>query len=338
MDELMSNASAIKNAMDSDIVPKAVSGSVTSRAPQITAAQVQSLSSSLVRPPEEPNAVATEKPLLVGDDVCSALLGVLSHFSRLGVGLSMADVLPSPLEEKSKSLSLTDLPLASASSLATKKPMLNMLDCRIERSVAERFAMAMSDKVDPSKMTLANKDYTTLWTNRVAMWRFFDRYVSPVIRANQAQVAPYFAHHLKAIEMAGVDPGRILRTMNPFANFEHAFPAVLAAWTPVLKKIVRLFERNTRSGQNLTDDFTSISMIAFLHALEKQAMAMLGNPKQVQSLPFPNRVEFAVRKAIYSEIPDLTGPVRVPVESKHRKNMPTEVSLDAWDEEFWGSR
>lgn len=209
---------------------------------------------------------------------------------------------------------------------------IDMLGGEIKRSSAERFSQAVSERVNPSLLTISNKQYTALWTNRVAMWRFFQHFIEPLVASHYAELELMLTYHGMTLSRYGMKINK-KTLVNPFAGFEHAFLPVMNAWMPIIKKIVRIFERNTRGGSNLREDFMSVSYIAFMHALEKQAMAIIGNPKQVQALPFHKRLEFAVRKSIYAEIPDLTGPVRVPVESPARKNMPKEVSLDYWKDD-----
>ena len=63
-------------------------------------------------------------------------------------------------------------------------------------------------------------------------------------------------------------------------------------------------------------------------------MAIIANAEEAQSIPFPRRLEYAIRKSINRAIPDMTGPYRVPRESEHRKNMPQEISLDVWRDEY----
>lgn len=209
---------------------------------------------------------------------------------------------------------------------------IDMLGGEIKRSSAERFSQAVSERVNPSLLTISNKQYTALWTNRVAMWRFFQHFIEPLAASHYDELELMLTYHGMTLSRYGMKINK-KTLVNPFAGFEHAFLPVMNAWMPIIKKIVRVFERNTRGGANLREDFMSVSYIAFMHALEKQAMAIIGNPKQVQALPFHKRLEFAVRKSIYAEIPDLTGPVRVPVESPARKNMPLEVSLDYWKDD-----
>ena len=211
--------------------------------------------------------------------------------------------------------------------------LVDMLDKEIHRSVAERFVGSTRETIDRNKLSPSNKVYIAQWTNRVAIWRFFERYVSPVVVRHLDEIKDDIRYHADAfVELGGARPNEI-RLVNPFAQYGHAFKVVMNAWMPCIKKVVKLFVSNTRGGFNLQEDFQSISYMAFLHALEKQAMAILGNSKQAQGIPFPKRLEFAVRKSIYSDLPDLTGPVRVPVESKQRKNMPQEVSLDSWNDD-----
>jgi hypothetical protein len=203
--------------------------------------------------------------------------------------------------------------------------------------VAERFAISSGERIDPTKLSLNNKPYTALWTNRVAMWRFFARYVEPFVKVGLIDDGEEMRFHRDRLcEVGGINPAKI-PWENPFACYGHAFEHVMNAWYPCIRKIVKGYENNTRNGHGLKEDFHQIAAIAFLHALEKQAMAILANAKLSQGIPFPMRLEYAVRKAINSDLPDHTGPVRVPVESKQRKMMPIEVSLDVWalEESDW---
>lgn len=276
-------------------------------------------------------AVAADGASILDEQrAAAALMQATEIISSMGLPLSVFSAFPvrseSPLSRD-----------AGGIRHVAPKLYLDMWDGEVQRSAGERFAAATSEKIDPSRLSLNEKEYTALWTNRVAMWRFFEHLVSPLLAAEYATVEPILQFHGMAVAALGsVNAREHRRLINPFRSFEHAFGPVMKAWMPCMKRIVRLFERNTPRGHNFRDDFLSISTIAFLHALEKQAMAILGNPRQAQSLPFPKRLEFAVRKAIYSEIPDLTGPVRVPVESKQRKDMPIEVPLDYWDDDHFG--
>jgi hypothetical protein len=208
--------------------------------------------------------------------------------------------------------------------------VLDLWDSDVKKSSAFRFALAMGDKIDASRFEDNDKDYIALWTNRVAMWRLFEHLVSPCLRDRFDSISPMLRHHMTSLSAlpGGVGGLSVGALCNPFSEFGRGFKIVMNTWMPAMKKLVRVYTQKTRGGINLKEDFMSIATIAFLHALEKQALAIIANPKQAQSLPFPKRLEYAVRKAIYSEIPDLTGPLRIAMENPLRKTMPVEVGLD----------
>lgn len=213
-----------------------------------------------------------------------------------------------------------------------KTQYVDMLDRDIYRSVAERFVESINERIDPKLANQKNKVYTAKWTNRVAMWRFFERYGVPISNSHSEDTSDFLLYHSRKFNEFYNDypKSRMVSPVNPFSHYGHAFSTIMEAWMPCIKKVVKMFVENTRGGVDLQEDFVSIGYIAFLHALEKQAMAMLADAKVAQGIPFPDRLKYAVRKLINSDLPDLTGPVRVPVESKDRKKMPVSVSLDPW--------
>lgn len=210
--------------------------------------------------------------------------------------------------------------------------VLDLWDSGVKKSSAFRFSLAIGDKIDVRKIEDNDKDYIALWTNRVAMWRLFEHLVSPYLRDRFDSIAPMLRHHMSSLSASPSGGGSpsVESLCNPFSEFGRGFKLIMNTWMPAMKKLVRVYAQKTRGGSNLKEDFMSIATIAFLHALEKQALAIIANPKQAQSLPFPKRLEYAVRKAIYSEIPDLTGPLRIAMENPLRKAMPVEVGLDLY--------
>lgn len=202
---------------------------------------------------------------------------------------------------------------------------VGMGDSHVHDASALIMSGALSEKIDPT-LLMKEKEYTFLWTNRVAMWRFFERYISPVLKREDQELGFLLEYQAKLLSEA---TGVYVDPYNPFAPFAKAFPAVMETWSPLMKRTMRIFMENNPGGMDLRDDFLSISYIAFLHALEKQAMAMVGSLQRAQGIPFSKRLEFAIRKAIRCDLPDMTGPVRVPIESEARQQMPVSVSLDA---------
>ena len=210
---------------------------------------------------------------------------------------------------------------------------LDNLGRNIHRSTAERFVASTEERIDTNLIREDNKSYIAMWTNRVAMWRFFDRYVVPIIKQHYPRIEDYLRYHGKAFEeMGGAKPGKVSH-INPFEKYAHAFWAVRQAWNPLIRRQISHYRRKNRNGMMLIEELTSISHLAFIHALEKQAMAILGNSEAAQGIPFPNRLERAMQKAVYTYLPDLTGPMKVPMESEARKNMPTEVPFDYYPDD-----
>lgn len=219
----------------------------------------------------------------------------------------------------------------SGSGIDTSGKYLNFLDKNLTPSVCKVFAESLSERIDPSRL-MKEKDYTFKWTNRVALWRFFERYVTPIVKSNEDQVGYLLKHQVESMALMGDigdESAKSVDHTNPFGAYEHAFAPIMETWQPLMKRAFRVFVTNNPAGTSLRDDFLSISYIAFLHALEKQAMAILGSIERAQGIPFSKRLEFAIRKQIRCDLPDMTGPVRVPIESEQRKQMPTSISLDA---------
>jgi hypothetical protein len=199
-----------------------------------------------------------------------------------------------------------------------------LFDSSILQSTVAALCHGGGEKIDPT-LLMKEKEYTFLWTNRVAMWRFFERYISPALKNAKDESHLLLMYEVKKLEKKVGFP---INPYNPLDCFSKAFEPVMNAWAPLMHKTCRIFTENNPGGDSLKDDFLSISYIAFLHALEKQAMAILGSLPRAQGIPFSKRLEFAIRKAIRCDLPDLTGPVRVPIESEARQNMPVGISLE----------
>jgi hypothetical protein len=215
----------------------------------------------------------------------------------------------------------------SSGDIDTSGKSLDFLDRNLAPSVCRLFANSREETVDPS-LLMKNKEYTFRWTNRVAIWRFFERYAVPIAAANEDKVGYLLKHQSANIPSVTGTSSKKHDHINPFHAYESAFGPIMQTWQPLMKRTLRIFVANNPLGANLKDDFLSISYIAFLHALEKQAMAILGSLERAQGIPFSKRLEFAIRKQIRCDLPNMTGPVRVPIESEQRKQMPTSVSLD----------
>lgn len=225
------------------------------------------------------------------------------------------------------------LAVKSGSKTAKIQDSAQMLDQDILRSSLDRFSDTLSERIDKNLINNNNKVYIAKWTNRVAIWWFFEHFYSKFINKGSSEIDTDLTYHLKKITDKNPN-ARKVTLANPFAQYEHAFETVMNAWMPAIKKVVNVFVVNTRNGRNLQEEFLSVGYLAFLHALEKQGMAILANAKASQGIPFPKRLEFALRKALNSSLPDLTGPLRVPIESAERKNMVfQEISIDFWSDD-----
>ena len=99
---------------------------------------------------------------------------------------------------------------------------------------------------------------------------------------------------------------------------------------PIVIKKTKSFVSHTMRGKNHESDIRQLALIGLMYALERQAIAIIGDIRSAQTIPFPKRLDFSIRKIINSELPNMTGPVRVPHESPTRKNMPGESSFESY--------
>lgn len=221
-----------------------------------------------------------------------------------------------------------------SSSVMNPEVGLPMHDLEIYPSCREMFVASLDETIDKERVRSQDKIYIAKWTNRVALWRFFERFYRPIVEKNLAAVYPGIELQSQKI-LAGVEKFSSPRyvnemALNPFSQYGHAFNVIFNAWMPVIRKMVRLFEKNTRDGFGLKEDFYSSASIAFLYALEKHAMGIISSNRIGQGIPFPKRLVFSIKKEVYADIPNLTGPVKVPIESEMRKTMPIGIGLDDW--------
>jgi hypothetical protein len=151
-----------------------------------------------------------------------------------------------------------------------------------------------------------------LATNRVALWRFFERYVCP------------------AVATAGRPDYR-----NPFAESGRLLKFVLNGWRPILGSESRRYCRDAGGGGDLYEDLLAIATGAFLEALERQAMDILSMSKKGQLIPFHLKLRFSIQRHMHQNVPDLTGGgIRIGYDSRaFGEERPSFVSFD---ELSWG--
>ncbi len=228
------------------------------------------------------------------------------------------------------------------------------------------FSSSSGEVIDPERMKIQNKDkgYVALWTNRYAMFHFFKRYYAPFL-AIPKRPPSYSSNSIEKlkeeseyanlcseveelidlkkdfesllrpkIEASSLIKNRTIKEKllsdNPFSVYSHAEKYVFDAWMPIVIKKTKSFVSHTLRGKNHESDIKQLALMGFMYALERQVVAIIGDVKSAQTIPFPKRLDFSIRKIINSELPNMTGPVRVPHESPTRKNMPGESSFESW--------
>ena len=178
-------------------------------------------------------------------------------------------------------------------------------DVRLLEAIGTRMATPLSPRRgDRGDLILA--------TNRVALWRFFERYVCP------------------AAALAGRPNYR-----NPFAESGRLLKFTLSGWRPILAAESRRYCRDTGSGSSLYDDFFAVATAAFLEALERQAMDVLAMSKKGQLIPFHLKLRFSIQRHMHQNVPDLVGGgIRIGYDSQaFGEERPSFVS---YDELSWG--
>ena len=206
-----------------------------------------------------------------------------------------------------------------------------LLDKKIHNSIAAQFKGIIGERLDTRQLSFSNKAYVSKWTNRVALYWFFERYYTKLYQKHKDNIKDEVDYYTMAINDKEMKTQ--IHAANPFGAWKHALNPIMAIWRPCIKNVINIFIQNTKGGYSLAEDFESIAYMAFLYTLEKQAMVILSNSKLAQGIPFPKRLNYAIRKAINREIPDMTGAVRIPIESEMRKHMPQIVSVDFIDDE-----
>ncbi len=163
---------------------------------------------------------------------------------------------------------------------------------------------ALRDEFQVDSMSKAD---IILATNRVAMWRFFERYVCTAVKAS--------GNH---------------RYRNPFHSSEKLFSSVIAGWRPVINGETKRYCERTENGWELYEDLHSIAVLGLLEALERQAMDILAMSKKAQLIPFHLKLRFAIQRHMHQAIPDLIGGgIRIGFDSKaFAEDRPTLVSFD----------
>jgi hypothetical protein len=138
-----------------------------------------------------------------------------------------------------------------------------------------------------------DKKTLVLFTNRLSIWRFFERFVSVTVKESGA--------HWK----------------NPFDEFGKDFLRIFNGWRPIMiSEVNRHLDKNGGRHQ-LFDDMMSMATAAFLETLERQAMDLLAMSKKAQLIPFHLKLRYAIQRHVHQGLPDLVGGgVRIGFDSK----------------------
>lgn len=115
-----------------------------------------------------------------------------------------------------------------------------------------------------------------LRTNRVAMWRFFERYVC----------------------VADATTG--LKQVNPFKGAAKEWSSVQEGWKPFMKKEIRKLT-NSSISSSYNDDLYMIAVVALLETLERQAMDIIAMSRKAQMIPFHIKLKFAMQRHMLQE-------------------------------------
>jgi hypothetical protein len=168
----------------------------------------------------------------------------------------------------------------------------------IQKSEALSIILALQEKPDPQRIKNKDTNYILVWTNRVALWWFFRRFIEPM-----AKQEPEFEKKIK-FYIAGIAPELIRDNLsNPFERIgQEAFPLILNAWMPTLQFMAGFYAGKTRNGRGLYDELLSRAHLTFLHVLEKQAMSIIGSSYKAQGIPFSDRLQKALQTAMRNTI------------------------------------
>ena len=189
-------------------------------------------------------------------------------------------------------------------------------DRHINEAEAFSVILGFEEFPDKEKLKMSNGSYVILWTNRVAIWWFFRKFVEPFMKAD-----PAIAERLSRRLGESFDDFKKFNINNPFDIYgERAFAMVLEAWRPMMQGLVKKYVIRTRGGKALADEFMSQSHLAFLHILEKQAMSILGMSSKAQSIPFAKRLERSIQTNLRKEIAHSREVVKISVQQAFDEN------------------
>jgi hypothetical protein len=163
---------------------------------------------------------------------------------------------------------------------------------------------SIGSKLKIARLSFVNKQDVALWTNRVAVWRFFERFTSPIMLSKGLDFQDRVIDKLQ--KRSGADWRELGDGVNPFSEFGLAFGEVMKVWNPYINKIVSKFVDNTPDGRKIKGDIYSLALMGFLQALEYQGLAIITDCATAQGVPFPLRLSFAIRNSINAGLKDLT--------------------------------
>lgn len=152
-----------------------------------------------------------------------------------------------------------------------------------EKAATDRLLESMAGNLKtPFSPKVSDKADLTTATNRVALWRFFERYVVPAMRISN-------------------NPNYI----NPFSSSSKLLPYVLRSWRPLILKESRRYSYQVCGGDHLIDEFVSVATIGLLESLERQAMDIIAMSKKAQLIPFHLKLRYGIQRQILQNNPAL---------------------------------
>jgi hypothetical protein len=163
--------------------------------------------------------------------------------------------------------------------------LLGRLTTEVIKTTDQPLALATSKRLSqPFRPDKSCRPEIIIATNRVAMWRFFERYVCPAAIASGN-------HTYK----------------NPFTQSSKLFTVVMDGWRPVIATEAKKYCAKTENGWQMMDDIMSIATGALLEALERQAMDIISMAKKGQLIPFHLKLRYAIQRHMHQNLPDLIG-------------------------------
>lgn len=188
------------------------------------------------------------------------------------------------------------------------KSVQGLDECVISQSLFRRGIL-------PPRPQRLDKKTLVMATNRLAIWRFFERYVSVDVKSRGA--------HWK----------------NPFDEFGKDFLRIFNGWKPIMISEVNRHLDKNGGHHHLFDDVMSLANAAFLETLERQAMDLLAMSKKAQLIPFHLKLRYAIQRHVHQGFPDLVGGgVRIGFDSKaFKEDRPVFVPFEDYMRSIEGS-